>query len=253
MHDKIECELKVASPESQYLALSYTWGDACITKPISVNGRRFEVTLNLDGALRHLRSPKRDVAIWVDAMCIKQLGSEEKKHQFPRLREIYSSAIGTFIWLGEGTQASDTAIDFFNSCGRANASTHALLEDYHSNRFEWWCLQNVINRAWFSRLWVIQEIIKGNSPLAVCGSRSIPFTVITRMLRLAVDHKLEIFTRSSFQSRNRESTYLLDYFMIHHEKRMEPGLAFWLFVFGVNHQCKDPRDRIFALSRASWR
>jgi len=52
--DPIACSLQVAMLEEKpvYEALSYTWGDPEVTRPIWVNGVEMDVTLNLEVALR---------------------------------------------------------------------------------------------------------------------------------------------------------------------------------------------------------
>ena len=52
-----------------YKALSYAWGLPSRKNPrIFVNDCPFEVTVNLECALRHLRLPDKDVILWVDAL-----------------------------------------------------------------------------------------------------------------------------------------------------------------------------------------
>ena len=53
-----------------YEALSYTWGDLTITRPIILNGTSFEITANLEIALRYLRLTDEKRILWVDATCI---------------------------------------------------------------------------------------------------------------------------------------------------------------------------------------
>ncbi len=64
---RLQCELTKHSLEDKpvYFALSYAWGDANDTTPITVNGRTFDATKNLAGALRQLSSPQlKSVKLW---------------------------------------------------------------------------------------------------------------------------------------------------------------------------------------------
>lgn len=63
-------KLDVADPAQLYNTLSYTWGDANVTKPITVNDEVFQATINLYDALQHIRLADKPVSIWVDAICI---------------------------------------------------------------------------------------------------------------------------------------------------------------------------------------
>lgn len=69
VHEPIRCSLRTISlvEEPLYDTLSYVWGDANVTKPIEVEGVRFDATANLERALRHLRDASIDLILWVDA------------------------------------------------------------------------------------------------------------------------------------------------------------------------------------------
>ena len=76
-----------------YVALSYCWGDARITREIIVNGCSFHVIVNLETALRQLRDShciKQGFKLWADAICIDQRNLEERGQQIGRMRCIYS-------------------------------------------------------------------------------------------------------------------------------------------------------------------
>ena len=64
-NDPIRCELETVSLESEppYIALSYVWGDATDTVPISLNGIEHGVTRNLDSFLRHFQALLTEVLL----------------------------------------------------------------------------------------------------------------------------------------------------------------------------------------------
>jgi Heterokaryon incompatibility protein (HET) len=71
--DLIQCELfesKLAPPEYDYAALSYTWGSESRPCEIMINGSKMTVTKNAYLALRDLRSQEEDRILWIDALCI---------------------------------------------------------------------------------------------------------------------------------------------------------------------------------------
>jgi hypothetical protein len=69
VNDPIRCVLQVVALDESpaYEALSYTWGDMGVTRPIEVDGVQFHATVNLERALRHLREASHDLTLWVDA------------------------------------------------------------------------------------------------------------------------------------------------------------------------------------------
>ncbi|KAH9208124.1 heterokaryon incompatibility protein-domain-containing protein, partial [Leptodontidium sp. 2 PMI_412] len=146
-----------------YEALSYKWGLPFYRSEIMINGFAFSVTTELESALRHLRypDPEHERWIWIDAICINQIDENEKRWQLELMRDVYHNAKRTLIWLGKGTQKSNKAIDFFNKRGRCHATIASLLKDYESNepnKESWRCLQDILEREWWSRLWIVQEV-----------------------------------------------------------------------------------------------
>lgn len=115
----VQCDLFIASRDDapDYLALSYTWGDASDTVPIQVDGFTRQVTRNLHSALLHIREEDKDVVIWADALCIDQSNYEEKNVQVACMTEIYALAKCTIIWLGNPGDNSDLFIQSCNEIG----------------------------------------------------------------------------------------------------------------------------------------
>ncbi|KAF8858381.1 hypothetical protein BDZ45DRAFT_743418 [Acephala macrosclerotiorum] len=82
----IRLELFHASLHSapEYLPLSYTWGapyegllsewdDINHTCTITVSGAPFQIRMNLESALRHIRKCQpHETVLWIDAICINQ-------------------------------------------------------------------------------------------------------------------------------------------------------------------------------------
>ncbi|CZR66859.1 uncharacterized protein PAC_16760 [Phialocephala subalpina] len=101
--EDIACELRTTSLDGApiYQTLSYVWGDASITKPILVDGSRFEVTANLYAALKRLRCATTKRVIWIDALCINQRDNEEKTSQVMLMQRIYEGCAEVLIWLGD--------------------------------------------------------------------------------------------------------------------------------------------------------
>ncbi|KAI0423868.1 heterokaryon incompatibility protein-domain-containing protein [Xylaria sp. FL1042] len=109
-NDKIKCKLYVASldKEPKYEALSYVWGSQTDLVDIDVNGVTFSATQNLYAALRRLReqigstgSDENSRTLWVDAVCINQEDTDEKRHQVQLMGDIYSQTAHGLLWLGE--------------------------------------------------------------------------------------------------------------------------------------------------------
>ncbi|KAK5069035.1 hypothetical protein LTR70_010774 [Exophiala xenobiotica] len=108
--------------QPEYFALSYTWGrpgpqfpsewdDPTATRGITVNGKSFQVRLNLHEALHMLRRRwSEDFTWWIDAICINQDDIPERNSQVSRMGEIYKKCTGTVVWLGPADSTTETAI-----------------------------------------------------------------------------------------------------------------------------------------------
>lgn len=108
-------------------ALSWCWGDGAWDRPVRMRcpaptpgdasacaDRALRVSANLESALRHLRpgSEEEPRVVWVDAISIDQADAEEKSRQVPFMTEIYSSAQGVCVWLGDADESSRRAMRF---------------------------------------------------------------------------------------------------------------------------------------------
>lgn len=98
-----ECELSTVSIDEKpvYTALSYVWGPRVLRNSILLNGKDFKVTDSLYCALLRLRDKTQPCTLWIDAICINQGDREERASQVRLVREIYSSAASTVVYLGE--------------------------------------------------------------------------------------------------------------------------------------------------------
>ena len=83
-----------------YTALSYVWGSPSDRVTISVDGKSFAITKNLDCALKHLRDATRVFSVWADAIGIDQQNNEEKKIQVQQMRYVYEFAAQRLYFLG---------------------------------------------------------------------------------------------------------------------------------------------------------
>ena len=101
-----------------FSALSYVWGVESSQPPrILCNGILIPVTENCFSALWHLRTKLGTFKVWVDAICINQNDEKEKERQIPLMSEIYSSAAPVYVWLGEGNEATERAMDYMGTTG----------------------------------------------------------------------------------------------------------------------------------------
>ncbi|KAH7403135.1 heterokaryon incompatibility protein-domain-containing protein [Cadophora sp. MPI-SDFR-AT-0126] len=145
---------------NHYTALSYVWGDATQKRTIFVNALPFEVTSNLFDALHDLRHDQGRLQLWADAICIDQSNLEERASQVELMRQIYSFAAFTVIYLGTSNAECDEAMD-------------AVVETKLDYRLSQIIESQILTRPWFTRVWVYQELVLSRMPLVQCGQRRV--------------------------------------------------------------------------------
>ncbi|KAF3023061.1 hypothetical protein E8E14_012712 [Neopestalotiopsis sp. 37M] len=183
---KISAQLHVASLEDQpvFDALSYVWGVEDDPDPICINGETCKVKKNLKAALRRLQDSE-PLVIWIDAICIDQENVDEKNHQLPLMRDIYTRASQVIVWLGEGDKYIDAIFQYadeWKTGQRSRDETHSM------ESREVWGIKAYIGHSAFlmlpywQRMWTFQELaLPESDPICVYGKyRCNLSTIISR-------------------------------------------------------------------------
>ena len=171
--DPIEACLQVKSLDTKmlcYSALSYCWGTGLATRLIKINSVPVPITEHLESALKRVRSVSGQIRIWVDAICINQFDNDEKSIQVGMMRKIYSKAMDVYIYLGEQTAETLSKPPF------SRHEEQRIIEELNSKKFSSelheykTVINDIVDRPWFSRTWVIQESSVNLHAKILCGS-----------------------------------------------------------------------------------
>jgi hypothetical protein len=118
------CDLDVVSLDDdcpKYAALSYSWDAETPSRPLECRTGAslglLDVTPNCAAALRQLRHPADEVTLWIDSICIDQSSVSERNEQVALMADIYRDANKVIVWLGEGSEATDRAINLLKQIG----------------------------------------------------------------------------------------------------------------------------------------
>jgi hypothetical protein len=195
---------------AEYEAVSYTWGESKLHCSLYVeDGSRVMVTRNLDKVLRRLRHPTTNRALWADAVCINQADDNEKSKQIPLMGQIFRSASRVLAWLDGGVE-EEQGMHILNKITRPTPSvaygTSVQLWEKADESFFFrngmLMIHKLLSLAWFTRVWIIQEIVMNMDAMLICGTSEITwhrFTVAIEFLRnlpsgtadSVVGHKLD--------------------------------------------------------------
>ncbi|MCJ1241658.1 hypothetical protein MMC14_009664 [Varicellaria rhodocarpa] len=249
-----------------YEALSYTWNSAVFRKSIRCDGKILSITQNLYDALRRLRQLDASRVFWIDAICINQSDVGERNHQVGLIRSIYMRASQVVPWLGEEDEHTGTAFDLVRKLStndeylevtlKADPSAiwdNHVMEDMglpHFPSYEWLALAKLFERAYFQRIWIIQELVVSANAVVRCGSLTIRWENIESAARLLISTGLFRALVKTYGHSVRPSFVktISNCRLSFHELQGGPGMTFSLLLCSTRRfQATDPRDKVIAL------
>ncbi|KLU91268.1 hypothetical protein MAPG_09789, partial [Magnaporthiopsis poae ATCC 64411] len=173
-----------------YEALSWSWGTREPRYQVLIRKgderHEKEASPSLVWALRYLRYPNRDRVLWIDALCIDQKNVEEKNHQVQMMSQIYSYADSVCIWLGLDDRNTRMAIKFIQREILKLEQFDALCQD-PANSQKWQSLLLLMQKPWFFRRWVVQEIALAKRATIYCGPDQIDWKDFSVAVELFVE------------------------------------------------------------------
>lgn len=246
----IKCLLTQVSLDETpvYEALSYAWGSQSDKiGTVSLEGKPFPVTSNLEDALHHLRREEEPRTLWVDALSINQTDDEEKSHQVQQMKAIFQLATQVVIWLGKESDDSDLAMDLIADIHKTGVDKFMTgLESARS----WEALANFYRRPWFSRVWVLQETAVSHlSPEVRAGNKRLSWDAC-EAARTYVENQINI--KNDPVSNMVRATVQSTVAAIHNVRRdLSPTDPMsnleMLLKRTMRFFATDPRDKVFAL------
>ncbi|KAK0624598.1 heterokaryon incompatibility protein-domain-containing protein [Bombardia bombarda] len=194
----------------KYEAVSWAWGDPTKNAFIEIlddESRRwtFSVSHKLEEALRAVRSLDDARLVWIDAVCINQEDQNEKSYQVPMMDKIYSLAERVLIWLGPQSEDpkhdARTAFGFLKKLLRdmdyQKTISASSVQDLKS-------LSAIMQRDWFSRRWVVQEIALAKKATIFCDDQSMDWLDFSQAIEQFVGG--EILTKLANEKMMREAS-----------------------------------------------
>jgi hypothetical protein len=266
--EEVELDLSVA-----YYALSYTWGSGEAVESIHIQDNVLSVLPNLFDALKKLRAHKY-TPIWIDRICINQEDSDERTSQVMLMRDVYQSAKLVLVDLGGqlGPDGTKTIVKMIEDFYKRRSSYGEFKYDFHEAAFHpenlckyglpqpgdqsWDILCLFLEQPWFSRLWVLQEVVLAADFLVYCGWDRIESRIFLLILETITFFNLDRFMKGASKDPDVMQS-------IHRGVLIEMYRKAWstdsadsseprpsLLKLAIDNRpakCSDPRDRIFAL------
>ncbi|KAL0930512.1 ankyrin and het domain protein [Colletotrichum truncatum] len=187
---------EIPETADSYEAVSYVWGSNDTPRSITLSSTEVSITENLYNCLRRVRLEDRPRNVWADALCINQADKAEKQAQVMLVHDIYVGSRRTLAYLGEEADGSKEAMELIEKYWRVNipnplnAGARAFLEDLQGEPVpdaptgaeaelpaegdeKWLAVSRFWNRAWFKRVWIVQEFILARDVLMICGDKTV--------------------------------------------------------------------------------
>ena len=199
--DSLFCRLLPVplSEASPFEALSYVWGKREDLVEIDCGHGCQSITPSLGDALRRFRYETKERRLWADALCINQGDDAERSHQVSMMGSIYWHAERVLVWLGpDDTQYEDengamvhvpalgvfetiqktagTVVDEIEKYDSLDAMPDIQLKDLKTYDVQKWsAVALFLQRSWFHRGWVIQELGLAADSTFFCGAAELGF------------------------------------------------------------------------------
>lgn len=151
-----------------YIDLYFAAGGLRDPGQITCDGLHMPIGGELQSALRRLRLLDRPRVLWIDALCIDQNNLEERAKHVQQMARIYAGAEKVLVWLGEPWGVDSRAFEVISTLLEKlplliESTEQSLLQFTFGNDktirdLPWDGLNQLLQRAWFERVWVIQEI-----------------------------------------------------------------------------------------------
>ena len=266
-----------------FIALSYAWGNPLPVHNIKLQGYSYPIRENLHKALKSilnqlstfqeascepldesvLSASKSQESInvfdyfrstapetnrylfWIDQICIDQNNTMERSGQVLIMGQLFSQASLVSSWLGPAQKNDDKAMGLIR---RRNLD----VEPWY-----WPTITTFCNREYWTRMWIVQEIIQAKRLLLLCGSQTLSFSDLYDFVIDLNDYKKvpygpdgEIWLQPLIKGINSSGLRAVVSVRETLEKKSKTRERFTLhsaITHTYKQQCADDRDRVYAL------
>jgi len=249
-------------------AVSYEWGSSIRQHEVLCEGSILKVTANLSLLLSKLRTPHSSRLLWIDAICIDQDNMEERSQQVSIMANIYKNAVVVLMWIGDEVPYTKEAMIMIRRLAtfstimdldaeEISQAKDKLMDDTSIKQLfqrmqdeaAWPVVIDLLkSRTYFSRLWIMQEIILSSDPEVLCGTHHIRWELFFQAATF-LRHREGWLRQSRDMSINRE---MFGYISMIGKMAFDkghndlPSLSELLTSFPKS-QATDPRDCVYAL------
>ncbi len=173
-----------------------------------MNFQHFPVFENLFVALLRLRQTSKPRIIWIDAICINQGKNHEavreREQQLLLMRQIYEQAQQVLIWLGDTGIGERIAMQSLANTGGSlsvrmkvwnterkfglgkrlrDRVSQSVSGEWDARALEVGELAQLLDRKWWRRVWIVQELVLAKKAVLLCGLDEVPWDAVKTRMR----------------------------------------------------------------------
>lgn len=234
-----------------YHALSYCWGEPGEEHEMTVDAVTVTIYESAGAFLKSLQHIYGDVLVWIDMLCINQRDTAERNSQVELMGDIYRRALSVYVWLGSSDKTSDLAFKKGLEVSLLkDPNTFEPWGDKNSNSPKYWqnrsnceirpALGSLFLKPYWTRVWIIQELVLARKITFVCGLSTLPYKTILRMCTT--------YQMAGFDDENKTTFYKgWQTFDKVGAIRGATGVAHVIFAFFQHNKCTDLRDKVYGL------
>ncbi|KAK3329233.1 hypothetical protein B0H66DRAFT_488127 [Apodospora peruviana] len=201
----------------EYVALSYVWGAGLKPYRLDTPDGVVWLTASCDSALRSIRSTKKQVCVWVDAVCIDQSNAHEKAIQIRLMRDVFRTARYVYGWVGEEEGDSRLAMETLRQihalvATKLDASTpwpadlRPAPDGWADSGIpgegdeSWPAVERFFDRSYFKRAWITQEVVLAQDVRIICGTYRTQWAYLYDGLKIAIVKATRLMEANKFRS-----------------------------------------------------
>lgn len=222
----------------RYRAVSYMWGSEPMWM-IKINHQPFLIKENLYNLLKTMSASDNGGYLWIDQICINQTDISERNHQVSFMADVYGTAKEVIIWLGACGQEHEETAAFVNHfvVHELGSRSETATCHFRSTPLLSHSLRCFLNNPYWSRLWIVQEILEARALTIKWGAFEVKWRALCAML-LGYRHS-DTIGSTSLQLRTLAQRALC---------RAGVNRSVFKFMSAFcGSQCQDSRDKVYGL------
>lgn len=233
-------------------AISWCWGDtgALKVKKINIKGCVLSVSESAYEVLLELCIAQNKRRVWIDAVCINQDDMAERSQQVAMMSSIYERSAMTLVWLGKDNGTAERSMQMMMEIANwrqirlgCNQQYGEFWDESTADPFppniDWDAVGSLFSAPWFTRLWVIQEVVLSKHVHVFWGKYQMCWRHLVQTAHYT-NHNLSDEILGPGSQCGISNTVIIGKI----QDRLHP-----LFVLASNPRlgATEPRDRVFAL------